>query len=378
MTRETILITGATGAVGHEVVRTLPSAPNSPRLLLLMRGGEARIAGRLARIMSWSGLRPGSRVDVVVLPGDASRHALGVSENDLSLVTRETTAILHMAASTRLDQSGPESLLNVASTRHVLETARSCGRLDRISVVSTAFVAGRSGTIRENELDFEQGFSNEYERSKAMAESECREAMSRLPIAIYRLSIVVGRREDGRLSRSGMFSAVCRLFHRRLLPFFPGDPSQALDMIPADFAARALTALIRGAFARGTTYHLCAGEARSLTLGELFESMADDFGRQDAAWRDRGLPSPIFTSSSAFGRLPDDPRGTPRLRRIGRSILGLTGSLERSKVYDTTEFDAAAAPLGLRLAHAREWIHTLVERAVPVGPSAGERIAVGA
>lgn len=276
----------------------------------------------------------------------------------------EVTGILHMAATTGFDQTPESAAFNVVSTRRVLDVARSCRRLSRLGLVSTAFVAGRrSGLIGEDELEFGEGFSNEYERSKALAEREGREAMGTLPIAVYRLSIVVGRREDGRLARSGPFSPVCRLLHRGLLRIPPSTPSP-VDMIPADFAAQALIALMGSAFVPGATYHVCAGPRRSPSLHDLLEAIAECIRRADPSWQRRGFPPPFSADAAGLPRTPVGNTGDPRLQKLVHRIEELTRPLDTAKFYDTTRFDAEIVGLGLGLAHPREWISPLVGRAL--------------
>lgn len=358
MTRETILLTGATGAVGHEVVRTLLHESDPARLFLLMRGESRQVSSKLARLLSWAEVPRGTAYSVVVLHGNPSKPRLGMSPRDFARVTGEVTRVLHMAATTGLDQTAEQARFNVASTRELLEVTRRCRFLEGFGLVSTAYVAGRrSGVIRENELEFETGFSNEYERSKALAERAARTAMGDLPIAVYRPSLVVGRRTDGRLAHSGLFSSACRLFRRGLLSALPGDASQPVDLVPVDFAARSLVALFLRAFVPGSTYHLCAGPQRSFTLEGLFEAMAVSIRRTEPEWR-RGDPRRGAALESA------------RLRSI------LRGPLETAKSFDTTAFDRAIGRCGIELAHAREWIQPLVDRALV--SVRGEKEEVGA
>ena len=366
MKRETLLVTGATGAVGHEVVRTLLSGPEPPRLFLLMRGGPARISSRLAGLLAWAEVDPGRPPDVRVLRGEASESGLGMSQEDRLRVEEEVTGILHMAATTDFHQTRQGAAFNVASTRRVLEVAGGCRRLDRIGLVSTAFVAGRrTGVIRESDLAFGDGFCNAYERSKALAEEEGRAAMGSLPIAIYRLSIVVGRRKDGRLPGPTLFSSACRLFYRGLLPIVPGDTAQPVDMIPADFAAQSLTALLRQGFVRGATYHVCAGR-RSLSLDGIFAAIAEEIGRADPGWGRLGIARPVVATATEFQELLEDLEraGSPGLRKIVRPLRGLTRQLETPKSFDTAVFDRAIGRLGLELSKAGEWIQPLVGRAL--------------
>jgi hypothetical protein len=305
---------------------------------------------------------------LAVMRGDMTKPGLGLEGADRSRACR-ATGILHAGAVTRFDQGAEEALVNnVASTRHLLDHARDCPRLDRIGIVSTAFVAGRrAGTILEDELDLDIAFNNEYERSKALAEKMAREAMAELPIAVYRLSVVAGRSTDGRISRLTGLYPILRLFHHGLMPMFPGEGGQCIDLIPADFAGAAIRHLFREAFAPGRTYQVCAGHRRSFTLDTLFPGIDLFLAAADPAWRRRGQALPIPVSAEVFRDFVGivELTGNRRLRQIVDQVATVTRQLEVPKAFDTRGFDAATRGVkGLSLTHARDWLGPSIARAV--------------
>ena len=79
-------------------------------------------------------------------------------------------------------------------------------------------------------------------------------------------------------------------------------------------------------------------------------------------------------TSAEFGEFLDHPDGTRRLQRDGRSILRLTSSLQQPKHYDTSAFESAVAPCGIRLAHAGEWLPPVVDRALGLGVEPGGEV----
>jgi nucleoside-diphosphate-sugar epimerase len=91
--------------------------------------------------------------------------------------------------------------VNVEGTAKVIAFARSAkGSLPGLVHVSTAYVSGeRSGPIAEDELHLGQAFANDYEATKADAESLVH--ASSLRAAIARPSIVVGAFETGAIGR---------------------------------------------------------------------------------------------------------------------------------------------------------------------------------
>src|SRR6185436_15394546 len=114
-----------------------------------------------------------------VVRGDITQDNLALSAADRARV-EQVTAIIHAAAVTRFDQSAATANRNnVTGTANLIRLARTCPRIDRIAVLSTAHVAGRRrGAIAEDDLQIDGGFHNEYEHSKAQAECEARAAMA--------------------------------------------------------------------------------------------------------------------------------------------------------------------------------------------------------
>ena len=371
MTSERILLTGATGIVGCEIVREMLRLPDPPTILALLRGSNDEIEAKRRWICSWAGVSTERASRVEALRGDMTEAGLGIATEDQQRAL-SVTGILHAGAVTRFDQTAQAALVNnVNSTENVLAHARRCGALDRIGIVSTAFVAGRRrGTIQEDELDLNAEFNNEYERSKALAEQAARVAMDGLPIAIYRLGIVVGRRSDGRISRLSGLYPILRLFHEGLLAMFPGDHDQPIDLVPVDFAAAAIRHLFLQGFVPGRTYQVCAGADRSFTLGGLFPGVDGFLAVADPTWLRRGQPLPLPVDARVFRDFVNivELTGNPRLKQIIQQTRTVTRQLEMPKSFDTRAFDEAVRGVdGLSLGHARDWLQPSVTRGVETG-----------
>ena len=132
---------------------------------------------------------------------DGSR--LGLARESYDALTRDVTEILHCAASTQFDLPLDQArVVNVEGTRNMIAFARECRRVQRIGCCSTVYVAGkRTGEFTEDDLDNGgAGFVNTYEQSKYEAEQMLRAVMAELPLAMYRLSTLIGDSQSGRVN----------------------------------------------------------------------------------------------------------------------------------------------------------------------------------
>lgn len=282
-----ILLTGATGVVGREVAAHLLRQDPGGRVIALIRAGDGdAVARRWASILRYLRLYHAD-VDarrIEVLSGDVTEPHLGLSGPALQGLERRVTHILHTAASTRLDLPfACARAINITGTDRMLHFAQRCRRLERFGYTSTAFVAGdRSGRITESELARGQGFLNGYEQSKYEAELLVRERSDRLPVTVFRPSIIVGDATDGHIGSLATILHPIRSIALRRVRRIPGHPDFPLDLVGLDFVAAALARLLFAPEAQGETYHLTAGPGNAIALGELLDHATRIVGTRDA------------------------------------------------------------------------------------------------
>ncbi len=249
-----LLLTGATGLLGGELVPRLLAARPDRRVMVLVRPGK-------------------SVPDVSVLAGDLRAPGLGLDASQLAACERSLTEIVHCAAETRFDRPLEEArALNVGGTANLLDLARRCRQLEKFAHLSTVYVAGRTaGQIPEARLPRPACFSNTYQESKLEAEELVGEAARDVPAAIFRLSSIIGDSRTGEVRQFNYVHQLLKLFPRSPLPLAPGEPEAPVDLIPSDWAIPALAYLIESRFEPGRVYHLTAGPDRSLKVRELIE-----------------------------------------------------------------------------------------------------------
>lgn len=275
-----VLLTGATGFVGREILSRFLERGDRHVFALVRAKNDDQAAERLPL-----------HDRLTAVAGDIEERELGLSDDVRERLRREVSTVLHCAASVSFDLPLAESRsVNVEGTRRVLEFARSCEQLDRLSYVSTAYVAGEPGGIfREDELAVGQRFRNPYERSKFEAELALRSEGADLPLQILRPSIVVGDSSTGRTTSFNVLYGPLKAFARGKVPAIPARRDSPVDIVPVDYVADRVHELAT----RGPdgTFHLVAGR-NATTVGRLLELSSEELGR----------PEPRVLSPSLYRR----------------------------------------------------------------------------
>jgi thioester reductase-like protein len=292
-----VLLTGATGFLGMELLVRLLERTDREVVLLVRAADDAaadrRVAGVLDVLLAPGAARDAAASRVTAVAADLET-GLDLGPQDLDGVDR----VVHCAASVSFALPLEEARrINVDGTRRVLELAAALPDLDRVVHVSTAYVAGeRRGVCREDEGDLGQAHRNTYEASKLEAEGLV--AASGLPHCTLRPAIVVGDSTTGWTPAFNVIYWPLQAFARGLFARVPADPGAVLDVVPVDHVAEALHELTCGP-RRSGTFHAVAGE-HAVTAGELAELAAGAFGRDVPAFVPRGEAPEVEAVADAF------------------------------------------------------------------------------
>lgn len=270
-----ILLTGATGSLGSELLPGLLEAYPDHRIELPMRArNDQSVAERLRDVLDYGGVQGPARSRVRAFAADLGAPRLGLGADAYGALTRRVDVVYHLAASVNFDEPLETARRsNVATTEQVLELSRRAADGKdglRLHHVSTAYVCGdRRGPLAESELAVGQGFWNSYEQSKLESEERVAQAASELAVTIYRPSQVLGDSRSGRIRKFFGFYEFLKIAIRGRLRVLLGDADARPDMVPSDYVCRALLHLSRDPDTVGQTFHLVAGLERSISLHQL-------------------------------------------------------------------------------------------------------------
>jgi len=335
---DAVLITGATGFVGMEVLARYLERSERPVVALVRAesdaGARERVDGVLANLFGARASEFGGRVEAVA--GELTSPSLGMDAGRCRRLAKRVGTIVHSAASVSFTLPlGEARAINVEGTQRMLEFAGSCPELDRYAHVSTAYVAGtHAGRFGEEDALVGQSFHNTYERSKLEAEQLVRGAG--LPWTIMRPSIVVGDTHSGWTSAFNVLYWPLRAFARGLFTAVPAIPDAPVDVVSIDYVADGVYELCSSG-ADGC-YHLTAG-ADASTIGEIAAAAStyfkrplpevippDEFSDGDGAVVDGSRAYfPYFSVSSLF----DDTRARALLRPAGIRVTPLRDYMDR-------------------------------------------------
>ena len=348
-----VFLTGATGVIGRELLARLIDRPEVERLYALVRR---------------AGLTHPSR-KVIPVEGDITAGgSLGMTDAALREVAGVTT-VLHAAADTRFDAPATELRdANVVGTRNVVEFGRRLRQLERVCVLSTVYVAGRrQGRILETDLVHDAGFVNAYERSKYEMEAQLQEDQHTLPIAVARLSTVIGDSSNGQVGSQAAFHHALRLYYQSLAPMLPGVAENRVDLIPTDYAAAAVTALLCTEFQPGTTWHVCAAD-EAPQLGELLDLSIDAFHACRPAWRRRAIAKPAIVPLATFDRFADtvEELQDATLSAATRVVRPFAPQLAFPKLFDDTVARRSLDAHGIVRPHFPTYFRRVVRHLVEV------------
>jgi long-chain acyl-CoA synthetase len=355
-----VFLTGSSGFLGMELLARYLENTDRTIYALIRAHDQDEADERLlaaARTVVPDADRHSGRL--VAVRGDVTTPGLGLDDARRELLAGEVTDIVHSAASVSfnlpLDQARS---INRDGTSRILDFAEQCaGRgcgLDRLAHVSTAYVAGtHRGAFSEHDLDRGQDFNNSYEQSKWEAEKEVRARSARVPITVFRPSIVVGEADSGWTPAFNVVYGPLRAYSRGSLTAIPARRRAPCDVVPVNYVADAICELTARPGTAGRTFTLAAGRDAS-SVGEVLDMSAATFGRRRAV----AVRPSLY--KRALHPLLLRRASEPRRRALRRTEVFFPYFDARAR-FDTSAATAALKPAGIELPPLRDYFGELVQ-----------------
>jgi thioester reductase-like protein len=263
MKNKAILLTGATGVLGQDVIREFLATGNEALFLLIRRKKSLSHGNRARELLAKYGYEDELGARVYVLEGDVTHFHFGLKEAEMDALRETITDFYHIAALTSLNAEETVcNRANVNGTENALQLAWDLytnGELQRFHYFSTAYAVGSRQTYHsyEDSLPEKPVFANFYESSKFIAETKVRNAMKAgLPAMIFRPSIVVGHSRTGEIPEFNVIYPFLKLFTTGVIKVLPTHLENSFNIVPIDFVTKALVAISCQKNSLGKSYHL--------------------------------------------------------------------------------------------------------------------------
>ncbi|MDT8901641.1 SDR family oxidoreductase [Anaeroselena agilis] len=277
-----ILLTGATGLIGSCIaVELLENTRGCEPLFLVRAAGKAqgveRVRAALAKVGARAITLAGIEESQIIL-GDLGASAKLADDARL----QDVTHVINCAAVTAFSNRPSIKKVNVDDTLAFAGVIAGLPAVRRFVYVGTAMICGAKAVNRvvcEDESPAPTTHFVPYTESKAAAEALLPGVLGQVPLTVVRPSIIVGHSRLGCKPSTSIFW-IFRMLYLAWRSPFPLD--YKIDVLPADYAARAIVFLTLKDELAHPRYHIAAGPAASCTFGEILDTFGKNGGRQAA------------------------------------------------------------------------------------------------
>ncbi|WNF38272.1 SDR family oxidoreductase [Bacillaceae bacterium IKA-2] len=237
-----VFITGATGFLGTELVKSLVKEGHDVYLLIRSMKKARALLEKLPT---------GERQQVNFIEGNLETTKLGMTDQAVKKLGDKIDIIYHTAAFLSFDETLRAEIFktNLEGTKYVLEFAKEIN-VPKFIYVSTAYTLGNQTNGYEKLYSLDTNFVNSYEESKCHSEHIVMSYSDTFDVAIMRPSIIIGDSITGEANTTfglyGILKTVQLLKKRsirldkelyvRLLV----DKDAVANIVPVDYVVQAL------------------------------------------------------------------------------------------------------------------------------------------
>ncbi|MBY0240707.1 MAG: SDR family oxidoreductase [Burkholderiaceae bacterium] len=258
-------VTGATGFIGKRLVRKLLEKKGSV-VYFLMRESSS---DKLPALYEYWGV---SKTRAIPVFGDLRSPKLGVSKDDIKLLSKNIDHFYHLAAIYDMLADADEQIaVNVEGTRNTVELANAiqAGILHHVSSIAAAGMF--EGIFREDMFDEAENLDHPYFATKHESEKIVRQE-TKGAWRVYRPGMVVGDSKTGEMDKIDgpyYFFKLIQRIRQLLPPWMPtiGIEGGRINIVPVDYVVNAMHHISHQPDLDGRAFHLTDPEP--LRVGEV-------------------------------------------------------------------------------------------------------------
>ncbi|MEH2161477.1 MAG: amino acid adenylation domain-containing protein [Nostoc sp.] len=277
-----IFLTGATGYLGAFLLDELLQQTQAKIYCLVRSPNEHEGLKKIQQNLEKYFLHhPNFSSRMIPIPGDLEQPYLGLSSEQFEKLALQIDVIYHSAA--QVNFAKPYSAIkapNVLGTQEVLRLA-CLGKIKPMHYISTIAVFGAISHFTGQKVVYEDDnieFSKDYvamdigyAQTKWVAENLVSIAKSRgIPVSIFRTGFLMGHSSTGIAHTKDAF--VPRVIKGCIqLGSFPELINQKEELLPVDYATKAIVHLSKKQESLGKTFHIVPPQDQNISIIELFE-----------------------------------------------------------------------------------------------------------
>jgi len=264
---EAVFISGATGALGSEIVKNAISTTSHDIVCFTHRTSTARVNELIPA-------QARSRVRFVQCDLSDPNSIVSATQH---LSRYENLTGIHCAADISWSKSHRLiDPLNIQGTQDFAEL------ISRLSVQKPKFIFVSTAYVEDG------AFRNAYEASKSSAEQILKTRFQeKLRLGIVRPSLIVGSSANGRITRFNGLYPLLRVIALAEVPCVIAEPSYNVDMVPVDFVSDAVFETIELLGHKNLVTARVISSDKAINVCDLIEVIrerANNFRRAVGAW----------------------------------------------------------------------------------------------